>query len=137
MLGLLIYLPFFILLFKVSVPALSAYVLRSMLTLCVWFYLLSMFKLNILGRLWGFLTHLWGCNAVFIMLMFCFCRFLLDQGVNCTSNVFFVPLNRGVFTLIYVECIIDSVVWRFSAERRVIRLYTTGYLSKIVLFLCL
>ena len=74
---------------------------------------------------------------MFIKLMFCFCRFLLDQGVNCTSNVFFVPLNRGVFTLIYVECIIDSVVWRFSAERRVIRLYTTGYLSKIVLFLCL
>ena len=55
------------------------------------------------------------------MLMFYFGRFLLDQGVNCTSNVFFVPLNRGVyfarrgvFTLIYVECIIDSVVWRFQ-----------------------
>ncbi len=39
------------------------------------------------------------------MLMFCFCRFLLDQGVNCTSNVFFVPLNRGVYTLVYVKCI--------------------------------
>ena len=46
------------------------------------------------------------------MLMFYFCRFLLDQGVNCTSNVFFVPLNRGVYfarrgvyALIYVKCI--------------------------------
>ena len=42
---------------------------------------------------------------MFIKLMFCFCRFLLDQGVNCTSNVFFVPLNRGVYTLIYVKYI--------------------------------
>lgn len=45
--------------------------------------------------------------------LFCFCKFLLDQGVNYISMCFFVPLSRGVYTVLIEECIMDSVVGRF------------------------